>query len=296
LTCNEIIEIYRLKESCQPSRLGASVARKFGVTPKAIRDIWKLKTWSDLTTVYATADLIENDAEAAQNDAGSRKRPSCTPGLAVQNQSHKGLRDSIGAVELPPCTESKHSALSFPVPCPQPLRFIPVGHQHINALAKRRKASVSTSSMACAPPTPSYADIAMLPGRSEPTPAPPPPATPTATPTAVPQAAGPDEWDGEWEVPCNGYGVRPLFPCSEEERSGEDDAEWEGAGEAWRRQAQRQVSFRSAPPVSILRDDRDCFLAPRFGSLPAPITVSDAQRVSAAAVGEQAVQGSGGWA
>ncbi len=44
------MEIYDYKEIGQDNRLGASVARKYGVTAKAIRDIWNGRTWSSLTS------------------------------------------------------------------------------------------------------------------------------------------------------------------------------------------------------------------------------------------------------
>jgi hypothetical protein len=50
LTPQKVLEIYSLKNAGRDKRLGASIARKYGVTSKAIRDIWNGSTWSDLTS------------------------------------------------------------------------------------------------------------------------------------------------------------------------------------------------------------------------------------------------------
>jgi hypothetical protein len=46
-----VIEIFEQKKNGQESRLGAAIARTYGVTPKAVRDIWKRRTWADITSV-----------------------------------------------------------------------------------------------------------------------------------------------------------------------------------------------------------------------------------------------------
>jgi hypothetical protein len=56
----QVIEIFKLKDRSDGSRLVAPIARKYGVTPKAIRDIWNHSTWADLTTApVEAADFIE---------------------------------------------------------------------------------------------------------------------------------------------------------------------------------------------------------------------------------------------
>jgi hypothetical protein len=50
LSYNQVIEILKLKDRSDGPRLVAPIARKYGVTPKAIRDIWNHATWADLTT------------------------------------------------------------------------------------------------------------------------------------------------------------------------------------------------------------------------------------------------------
>ena len=55
-------EIFRLKPECQANRRGhsaAQLATKYGVSAKAIRDIWNTRTW-----YWATHDLEQNPSTA----------------------------------------------------------------------------------------------------------------------------------------------------------------------------------------------------------------------------------------
>ena len=45
--------------------MGAAIARSYGVTPKAVRDIWNRRTWSDVTSVC----LSKSDSDASTNNA-----------------------------------------------------------------------------------------------------------------------------------------------------------------------------------------------------------------------------------
>jgi hypothetical protein len=72
LSHNQVLEIFNCREIGQGSRLGASIARKFGVTPKAVRDIWKRRTWADVTSLCSGVPLT--DQEKAENSEPARKR------------------------------------------------------------------------------------------------------------------------------------------------------------------------------------------------------------------------------
>ena len=50
LSRGQVIEIFCNRHLGQGSRLGAAIARNYGVTPKAVRDIWKGRTWTDVTS------------------------------------------------------------------------------------------------------------------------------------------------------------------------------------------------------------------------------------------------------
>ncbi len=56
-----MIEIFKLKDRCDGPRLVAPIARKYGVTPKAIRNIWNHSTWADFTTSSYVEAAVIND-------------------------------------------------------------------------------------------------------------------------------------------------------------------------------------------------------------------------------------------
>ena len=59
LTPEKVLEIYNLRSAGLKRRLGASIARKYGVSSRAIRDIWNGVSWSRLTsTMHAGLPLI----------------------------------------------------------------------------------------------------------------------------------------------------------------------------------------------------------------------------------------------
>mmetsp|Transcript_22537 Transcript_22537/g.47319 ORF Transcript_22537/g.47319 Transcript_22537/m.47319 type:complete len:122 (-) Transcript_22537:76-441(-) len=45
LTHSQAMEIFNFKSAARGSRMCSALARAYGVTPKAIRDIWKGRTW-----------------------------------------------------------------------------------------------------------------------------------------------------------------------------------------------------------------------------------------------------------
>ncbi len=49
------MEIFEYRNVGQERRLGATIAKAYGVTPKAVRDIWKRRTWADVTSACRTA-------------------------------------------------------------------------------------------------------------------------------------------------------------------------------------------------------------------------------------------------
>ena len=50
LTPRQVLDIYSLKCTGKDRRLGASIARSYGVSPKTVRDIWNGTTWGELTS------------------------------------------------------------------------------------------------------------------------------------------------------------------------------------------------------------------------------------------------------
>ena len=56
LTHKQVLEIFNCREIGQESRLGAATARTYGVTAKAVRDIWKQRTWMDVTSTCVLSD------------------------------------------------------------------------------------------------------------------------------------------------------------------------------------------------------------------------------------------------
>ena len=67
LTPRQVLDIYNLKGTGKYGRLGASIARTYGVTPKAVRDIWNGTTWSDLTSASHAAIIKSDHAHRQDN-------------------------------------------------------------------------------------------------------------------------------------------------------------------------------------------------------------------------------------
>ena len=53
--------------------MGAAIARQYGVTPKAVRDIWKRRTWADITS--ASFSGVKPDPDEGSDSFKARKRP-----------------------------------------------------------------------------------------------------------------------------------------------------------------------------------------------------------------------------
>mmetsp|Transcript_51181 Transcript_51181/g.133790 ORF Transcript_51181/g.133790 Transcript_51181/m.133790 type:complete len:299 (+) Transcript_51181:83-979(+) len=49
LSVEQVVEIFKYKNIGKRGRLGSWVAREFGVSAKAVRDIWRGRTWGDIT-------------------------------------------------------------------------------------------------------------------------------------------------------------------------------------------------------------------------------------------------------
>ncbi len=137
--------------------MGAAIARSYGVTPKAIRDIWKLKTWADITLTYnslssnnANNTIVEDDGivpskrlksknEFAQQDCDSygdlfdRTSDPVTSGSVVPEPtdipSPSPCKGDFGV--LPPMTFSR------------PVRFNTIAPQHIDSITARRKTNLT---------------------------------------------------------------------------------------------------------------------------------------------------------
>ena len=161
------MEIYRLKAHCQPSRLGASIARLFGVTPKAIRDIWRGKTWADLTSqdhvegMNLTTPIGEDrPAKRAKQleepiphaDDTSQHAPECAPqpiscSILIDKNQH-------------PNPSMEPPARPTPVPLSRPARFSTATNPQIDYMLVIPPAKHRQHAAPIHWPSPSYADMA----------------------------------------------------------------------------------------------------------------------------------------
>ena len=68
LTPRQVLEIYSIKCTGKNRRLGASIARSYGVSPKAVRDIWNGATWGELTSSRHSATIKSEIALFLNNE------------------------------------------------------------------------------------------------------------------------------------------------------------------------------------------------------------------------------------
>ena len=228
-----------MKEKFQPSRLGASVARLFGVTPKAVRDIWRSKTWVDLTSASHTEWVHTDDTGSILQDR-PRKRAKNT------KEPIPHAQDSIlYPAECPTRTENElhdqtngAESMRPPAPCSRPARFITASHAQIDCIHAFTSPDASIAGITAAPiyqqppRALSYADVAVLQNDN------------AQTPTAAPRYAA-----------ASGSGSIERVAGSRDRESGGDGAT-----------ALKQVIF-SSPARSPLPSPPGPFL-PRPPTLP----------------------------
>ena len=171
--------------------MGAAIARSYGVTPKAIRDIWTLKTWADITLAYDTSESTSSQQEVVPNKRKKHDnyffRQNVSDGLEIQHPSE--LVSGVAFSEGPTDTQSIRTdpqviVIPAPVNCACPVRFKSISYKQIESIAAKRKTSLAAfsgvplqssrrrsnaapsttkfakSNCGAAPSAPSYADMA----------------------------------------------------------------------------------------------------------------------------------------
>ena len=137
MTYNQVIDIFKLRDTAQQARRGAAIARSFGVTPKAIRDIWNLKTWADITSKYDTGTDPEH---------GPNKRCKRTKELSPAASLSSKAPSETNNYSIPTDAAMLDPEMPIPVACGRPVRFKAISHRQIDRILAKRKADV-----ACAP-------------------------------------------------------------------------------------------------------------------------------------------------
>ena len=156
------MEIYRLKAHCQPSRLGASIARLFGVTPKAIRDIWRRKSWADLTSAPHAEDMNVTVASVDVDRPTKRARRMEEPMPPAQDPTEFEPQTSSRSIPIPKNNLAHPSMepLAMPslMPCSRPTRFSTATNPQIDYILLSTQPSIPAAQVHW--PSPSYADMA----------------------------------------------------------------------------------------------------------------------------------------
>ena len=106
MTPNQVLEIFRLKDKCQPFRMGAFIARSYGVTPKTIRDIWQSKSWADTTRSDRSFHYSARPTYISVAERGILSKQPTVVSLAVEAESLGIFKDcdqqtSTAAMEPP---------------------------------------------------------------------------------------------------------------------------------------------------------------------------------------------------
>ena len=94
LSYNQVIEIFKLKDRSSGPRLVAPIARKYGVTPKAIRNIWNHTTWADLTTAPHAEAAAINDRRTQPSSIQLSTSQDHLPSNGAQSPTHRGTHSS----------------------------------------------------------------------------------------------------------------------------------------------------------------------------------------------------------
>jgi hypothetical protein len=140
LTKAQAIEIFKMRKEGQQKRMGSAIARIFGVTPKAVRDIWIGKTWADATDTLSFENLTstKNDQHYCVYqrrdsrdmlfcDQSRNLRPQDEPFSLSSDSDEKvyvvapSLNIHDNAFQLFPSSlslqTSGHQGLGFSIPC-----------------------------------------------------------------------------------------------------------------------------------------------------------------------------------
>ena len=68
----QVLDIYSLKCTGKDRRLGASIARSYGVSPKTVRDIWNGMTWGELTSASHSGTIKSDLAYFLKSEFADR--------------------------------------------------------------------------------------------------------------------------------------------------------------------------------------------------------------------------------
>ncbi len=124
------------------------MARLFGVTPKAVRDIWRAKTWADLTSAPHAARILTENTVIVEDLPRKRAKRMNEPMPHALNSSpypHEGplqaasCHVSIAQNEIPIPPTAK--ALQPPAPFARPARFSSASHAQIDSILTSPQAS-----------------------------------------------------------------------------------------------------------------------------------------------------------
>jgi hypothetical protein len=104
LSQRQVLQIFELRHVCHGARMGAAIGRVFGVTPKAVRDIWAMKTWTSLTSLAlmdaqnlsATERAAVGNLTSSQTGIGA---DSCSSNGCVERQDSRAKRPRIDGAE-----------------------------------------------------------------------------------------------------------------------------------------------------------------------------------------------------
>jgi hypothetical protein len=138
-----VIDIFKLRGTAQQLRRGASVARSFGVTPKAIRDIWNLKTWADITSkIDTTASSTSTEGTVPA------KRLKRSKEVFLPISTEQSTTPMPGTVPARPTDQSKAIRavkMQIPMACALPVRFDAIAHRQIDRIVAKRKTSCTAA-------------------------------------------------------------------------------------------------------------------------------------------------------
>ena len=89
------MEIYELKSRMWGRQTALSLAQRYGVTTKAVRDIWRGRTWSDVTS--ESSYRLKRDAvrEEAAKSTVKRRKISDDCGHFMQNMEKVNCMDFV---------------------------------------------------------------------------------------------------------------------------------------------------------------------------------------------------------